>query len=170
MVNSKEELSLTDLARRIGAAVPTILRDINRLNEGGYVTDRRVGQNRLVRINMEHPLYQSLWNIVMYGYGPKPVISRLVSAVDSVDEAYIFGSWASRYVGQPGPDPHDVDVLVIGKADPGQLYDLAREATDLLRREVNISTITRKRWNDNTDGFVQNVRSGSLVELTGEEK
>jgi len=31
-----------------------------------------------------------------------------------IDEAHNYGSWATRYVGEPGTEPQDIDLLVIG--------------------------------------------------------
>ena len=117
----------------------------------------------MVSINTDHPIYGPLWQIVMYGYGPAAILPPLLSTVPGIDEAYIYGSWAARYLGEPGEDPNDVDVLVVGTADAGVLYEIARQATKTTGREVNI--ISLQRWDSAEDGFVQTVRSRPLLEL-----
>ncbi len=165
MARPHAELSLTELARRSGVTVPTILRDVDRLVAGGYVLDRRIGRTRLVRINTEHPIHAPLWKVIMYGYGPTAVIPRLLAPVSGVESAYLYGSWAARYLGEAGEDPNDVDVLVVGDPDVADLYDIAREATATIGHEVSINSMSPERWNASEDGFVQTVHSRPLVEL-----
>ncbi len=54
-------------------------------------------------------------------FGPAPVLRELLAGVPGVPEAWIYGSWAARYAEQPGPAPKDVDVLIVGAADPDVL-------------------------------------------------
>ena len=61
-------------------------------------------------------------------YGPAAILPELLARVDGVREAYIYGSWAARYRGEPGTEPRDVDVLVVGDADEDDLDDVARAA------------------------------------------
>jgi DNA-binding transcriptional ArsR family regulator len=166
MIDPANELSLTELAQRSGVTVPTILRDVDRLVAGGFVRDRRVGRSRLVSINTGHPIYAPLWQVVMYGYGPAAVLPPLLTAVAGVEKAYIYGSWAARYLGEAGEDPRDVDVLVIGKPDSGELYDVAREATRTVGRPVTFSTLSPQRWEGGADGFVQTIHARPLLELS----
>jgi hypothetical protein len=92
-----------------------------------------------------------------------------------VQRAYIYGSWAARYLGEPGPIPKDVDVLVLGKADLDNLYTLARTAGKVLHREVNIRRVSLESWESaanpviserkEVNAFLSTVRSKPLVEI-----
>lgn len=84
-----------------------------------------------------------------------------------MEHAYIYGSWAARYLGEPGPVPRDVNVLVIGVADEDTLYDIAREAEHRLDREVNVSAVSPQYWEapDPADSFLRHVQERPLVEL-----
>ena len=169
MRDAEKELSLTELAAQCDVAVPTILRDVDRLVDGGYVSARRVGRNRLVRINTEHPIYASLWNVVMFGYGPAALLPGLLSDLPGIEHAYIYGSWAARFLGESGESPRDIDVLIVGGSEYGDLYDVAHKASALVGREVNINVITPERWANQTDGFVTTVKSRPLLELNLEK-
>ena len=169
MRDAEKELSLTELAAQCDVAVPTILRDVDRLVDGGYVSARRVGRNRLVRINTEHPIYASLWNVVMFGYGPAALLPGLLSDLPGIEHAYIYGSWAARFLGESGESPRDIDVLIVGGSEYGDLYEVAHKASALVGREVNINVITPERWANRTDGFVTTVKSRPLLELNLEK-
>jgi hypothetical protein len=161
----ERDFAVSELARLAQATLPTALRDVDRLVEAGYLTERRMGRNRMVRANAAHPLFVPLSQIVIYGYGPTAVLPDLLRDVPGIDAAYIFGSWAARLEGQPGADPNDIDLLIVGDTEPSQFYDLAREATQALGREVNINVVTPSRWNRADDGFIQTVKTRPLIEL-----
>lgn len=134
---------------------------------GGLVREVRRGQARLIRAETSGPVSRPLTDLLAVTYGPQPVLADLLSGVAGVKEAYIYGSWAARYLGEPGPVPHDVDVLVVGTADRDNLYDIAREAEGRLGREVNINAISPKYWEapDPADSFMRHVRERPLVNL-----
>ena len=44
-------------------------------------------------------------------------------------DIFIFGSWAARYRGEPGPPPNDIDVAVV--SDSLTRFDLAETRLDL---------------------------------------
>jgi predicted nucleotidyltransferase len=96
-----------------------------------------------------------------------PVLTDLLSGVAGVEQAYIYGSWAARYLGEPGQVPRDVDVLVVGAVDEDKLYDVAREAESRLGREVNIGAMSPQYWEapDPADSFMRHVRERPLVRL-----
>jgi len=145
VLHPERELTLTDLAKRVGVAAPTIMRDVDRLVDGGVVKDRRLGRARLISINTEHPLARPLAEIVLYGYGPAALLPELLAGVAGIEHALIYGSWAERYTGTPGADPADVDVLIVGTPDGAQLYEIAREASNRIGREVNINVVSPER-------------------------
>jgi len=161
------EYTLSDAARRIGASFQAVHHEVSRLVEAGLLADRRQGNNRLVRAVTDSPLSQPLTDLLAVTYGPLPVLTDLLAGVPGVQRAYIYGSWAARHRGTPGPPPRDVDVLVIGDADIDDLDAAARAAEKKLAREVNIRRLRPEAWDapDPGDGFVTAVRTSPLVEL-----
>jgi predicted nucleotidyltransferase len=87
--------------------------------------------------------------------------------VEGIAEAYIHGSWAARYRGEPGPAPADVDVLVIGTADPDSLDDATEQAQRTLHRPVNIRRVRPETWRaaSPADPFLQSVKTRPLVSI-----
>lgn len=163
----EREYTLSEAARRIGASFQTVHHEVSRLVQAGLITDRRQGNNRLVRAVTDSPLSRPLTDLLAVTYGPLPVLTEQLASVPGVHRAFIYGSWAARHSGEPGPPPHDVDVLVVGTADADDLDDAARAAEQRLRREVNIRRIRPDTWEQPapTDAFLTSVRSRPLVEL-----
>lgn len=166
LLHPETERSLSDLARLADTSIPTVHREIGRLVESGLFTERRSGRNRYVRPNTSHALYRPVREIVEYCYGPIAVLPTLLKKVSGIEEAFVFGSWAARFTGAPGPDPEDIDVLIIGTPDRVELEDAVEQAQQRLGREVNVQTLSSVRWNASTpEPFVETVRSRPLVRL-----
>ena len=165
LLTPKRERTLTELAASVGATMPTVHREVERLVASGFLTERRSGRNRYVTANVNHALFGPVRQIVEYAYGPRTVLPRLLATVDGIDEAFIYGSWAARMSGEEGPDPSDIDVLVVGSADRSDLYDAAAVAQLELGREVNIRSVSRARWAAAEDQFLQTVQQRPLVRL-----
>lgn len=166
-LHPERDYSLAEAGKEIGASPKVMSTEADRLVTAGLVREVRRGQARLIRAETGGLVSRPLTDLLAVTYGPLPVLTDLLSDAPGVEEAYIYGSWAARYLGEPGPVPHDVDVLVIGSADDDRLYDIARESERLLNREVNISPISRPYWEspDPADTFMRHVRERPLVRL-----
>jgi len=159
-------VSISDLARELGAPVPTVHREVTRLVDAGLLVETKSGRTRLVTRPENDLVVRPLTELLAVTFGPLPVLSELLIDVAGVAEAYIYGSWAARYRGEPGPTPVDVDVIVVGNADLDKLDEVAEQAGRRLRREVNIRRIRRDRWeNPEGDPFLSSVRDRPLVSL-----
>ncbi|MFI0940367.1 ArsR family transcriptional regulator [Streptomyces sp. NPDC021020] len=166
LLHPEREYSLSELAEEMGVTPTTVLREVERLTVAGILADRRVGRSRLVRARTDTVLYQPLSDLIAASFGPLPVLTDALAALGGVRRAFIYGSWAARYTGQPGPPPADVDVLVIGEPDADELFDLAEEASRRLHRAVNVHRLSDEAWQSPSDDpFLTSVRERPLVEL-----
>lgn len=164
-LNPKEEFSLSDLVRRVGAFPSTVHREIERLVDSGIVRDRTVGRSRMVRANLDHELANSLTQMLVLSYGPRTVLEPLIQDLPDVRDAFIYGSWAARYRGEPGPAPEDVDVLIVGSTPRDRLAEIGRLAQERLRREVSVTRVSPAEWDAEDTPFVTTVKSRPLVAL-----
>jgi DNA-binding transcriptional ArsR family regulator len=166
-LHPEDEFSLTEAASAIGVSLNAVHYEATKLSEGGLIRTRKRGNLRLVRSVTDSLLTRPLTDLLAVTYGPLPVLTDLISGVSGITEAYIYGSWAARYRGEPGPTPADVDVLVVGAPDLDELDDVAERAQSVLRRPVNIRRIRTETWNaeDPTDPFMRSVKSRPLVSI-----
>ena len=169
LLNPDGEFSLSDIAREVGALPATVHREVERLVVSGTLTDRTIGRSRMIRANTGHELYRPLAEIIMATYGPRAVLPGLFEGVDGVESAFLFGSWAARYHGESGPPPRDIDVAVVGNPTRAALADVARQAEQMMRREVNIARIAPVDWADSSTPFVATLKSRPRVALVGNE-
>ncbi|MEU8624315.1 ArsR family transcriptional regulator [Streptomyces sp. NPDC048669] len=166
LLHPEREYSITELADDIGVTPTTVLREVDRLTGGGILSDRRVGRSRLVKARTDTPLYRPLSDLMAVSFGPMPLLTDALVGFEGVHRAYVYGSWAARYNGEPGPPPADVDVLIVGDPDADALFDLAEEASRRLGREVNVHRVSVEAWEARTDDpFLTSVRERPLVQL-----
>jgi DNA-binding transcriptional ArsR family regulator len=162
-----DEYSLTEVASAIGASLNAVHHEVSRLAPAGLIKDRKRGNLRLVSAATDSLLARPLTDLLAVTYGPLPVLNDLLKEVPGIEEAYIYGSWAARYQGEPGPIPGDVDVIVIGSPTLDDLDDVSEEAQRQLRRPVNIRRMRPETWAnpEPDDPFLRSVRSRPLVSL-----
>ncbi|MEV0972004.1 MarR family transcriptional regulator [Microtetraspora glauca] len=165
-LHPEQEYPQVELARRFEVTPPTVTREVDRLAAAGLVRERRVGNLRLVSADTDMVIARPLTELLALTYGPVAVLPGLLEGVPGVEGAYIYGSWAARYTGEPGRVPRDLDILVVGDADDDDLYDVARKAERQLGREVNIRRLSCSSWESpGEDPFLESIRSRPLVRL-----
>ena len=164
------ELSLTDISQRTGAPHPSVYREVQRAEQAGLVTTRKVGNTRLVRANPNSPYYAGLTEVLTRAFGVPAILAEALRHVSGIDEAYIYGSWAARHAGQTGQRPvADIDVLILGSPDRDELYEALSAAETRLGRPVE-ATIREAGWlNSGSGSFYETVTGRPMLELTAGE-
>jgi predicted nucleotidyltransferase len=160
-----EECSVSELASIAGTDSGTMAREVSRLEQAGILSGRQVGRTKLVRANQEAPFYGPLRDLATITLGPAQVLAEELAGIDGIDRAAVFGSWAARMRGEPGPSPVDIDLLVIGRPDRDDLHDATERARSRLGRQVNAVVISRARWEASEDGFIRELRERPQVEV-----
>lgn len=175
LLNPDLELTQTELARRVGASLTSVVDEVRRLERAGLLSSRTLGRARLVSAG-SGPLVDALAELMLRAFGPLQVITEeFVVAVAELDPAVVelalFGSWAARYLGEPGPEPGDPDVLVVvtsGELDRGPLYAAADRAQQRLGRPVNPTVIITDWWarkGTGEDRFIDEIASRPIVHV-----
>ena len=162
-----DELSLTDLAERAGLAYPTAHREVARLIDAGILSERHVGRTRLIRANDESPLVEPLREILTVVTGPVVILAEELARIDGIEAAFLYGSFAARLLGDAGPAPHDIDLMVLGEPDVDAVYEACTSVESAVHRPVNPTILTLEEFAASS-GFLDNVRSGPAVAVVGE--
>jgi hypothetical protein len=153
-LRQRARYTLTDLADGAGTSFPTAQREVNRAEQAGIVTVRRVGPARLVRANSAHPLFTPLRQLILATYGPPVVVAKQFANIDGAAAVILFGSWAARYAGEAGRAPNDIDVLVLGEADRAE-----RE----IGLPVQATVRSLDQWRQARESFITEVKRRPLV-------
>ena len=161
------EYSIAELARLAHTDTGTMSREVKRLEAAGILRSRDVGRTKLARANQEAAFYRSLRDLVAITLGPAEVLGEELGPLEGIAAAAIFGSWAARAAGEPGPYPNDIDLLVIGRTDRDELHEALIHARDRLGREVNPVVVSPSQWRSSTDPFLAELAGRPMVALPG---
>ena len=162
---AEAEYTVSDLARHLGAPLTTVHAEVERLAAAELLAERRVGRARVVAADRQHPLAPSLTELLTLTYGPTAVLPPLLRGLPGRERAYLYGSWAARRHGEPGPQPADIDVLLIGRVPRRAAASVQAKAMEALRREVNLTVLPADEWESPSGGFATTVKASPLVEL-----
>jgi DNA-binding transcriptional ArsR family regulator len=161
-----DELPIHEVAERAGVAQATASREVARLAEHGLVVTRAMGRNTLVTANWSLPWARDLRSILVQTVGILGRLGAALGRVHGIERAFIFGSWAARYSGEPGLPPRDIDVLVVGDAPLRSVRRAIIGVERELRVEVNPIVIDRASWTaKKPEPFVAQLKNQALVEI-----
>lgn len=161
----RSEWTIDELADGIGAPYQSVATELRRLEASDLLRTRRIGRSKLIRVNEEHPLVRPLRDLAVMAFGPPRVLAEELRGIEGCEAAYIYGSWAARHNGAPGPYPRDIDVLVLGDVDRDAVYEAVARAERRLHQEVNVTLRSSAAWKRADDGFARQVKGGPLVAL-----
>lgn len=156
---------IAELARELDLDAGGLTREADRLEQAGLVRSQRIGRQRLLQPNPESLYYAELLGLLLKAFGPATVIGPALAEVPGIERALLFGSWAARYRGDPGTEPGDVDLLLVGNPSRRAVSRVTARLSTNLGREVNATIVSPERWEVAAEGFVRQVKRGPLVEL-----
>jgi DNA-binding transcriptional ArsR family regulator len=170
MLDPERDHNASEIAGRLGVSLATVTREVARLIDAGLLIGVKRGNTRLLRVQTDNPVYRPLADLMAVTFGPVPVLRKLLADVPGVEVAFIYGSWAARHAGVPGPVPGDIDLLVIGSPDRLLLDGVVEEAERVLRREVNTRRLTMVAWEKDEGSFKSTVSARPMVEVMSNRK
>lgn len=169
LLKPDREQPISTLSEVAGIAHPNVLNEVNRLVESGILSERRAGRSRMVRADPQSPYFQPLIAILSRSYGPIVHVADAVEGLDGIRTVIVFGSWAERYSGIPGPPPRDVDILLVGTPDPRAVRSTNRSLEELLELPVQILTVGTGDWDDRQAGLLSTIASRPYVTIVDRE-
>ena len=162
-----EPLTAAELRERLGASPASLHRELERLTGAGIVEAESVGRTLRHRAAPDSPLVGPLRELVRRTLGVEAVLARDLAALDGIEAAAIYGSWARGAI----TPRSDIDVLIVGDVEPAAAYDAVREAERLSGREVDVRVYAaddlRRRAADGST-FIGEVLTHDLTPLVGD--
>ena len=134
LLHPEESRHVRDIARAIGKAPGTLLRELNALAEAGVLGRRRVGNQVHFQANPRSAIYEDLRNILKKTVGVADVLREaLAPLAAAIRAAFVYGSIA-RGEERPGSD---LDLMIVGEVRFADVVAALAAAQETLRREVN---------------------------------
>ncbi|WP_295700095.1 nucleotidyltransferase domain-containing protein [Lapillicoccus sp.] len=110
---------------------------------------------------------EPLREILTIATGPVVILAEELARIHGVESAFLYGSFAARLLGDAGPAPHDIDVMVLGEPDVDAVYEAFARIEAAVHRPVNPTILTAEEFAA-PSAFLDNVRSGPAVTVIGE--
>ena len=105
----------------------TLSREADKLERAGLIRSERVGNQRRLQPNEDSVYFPALRDLLVRAFGPVPLMERALRRTHGVEKAFLYGSWAARYLGEAGDAPNDLDLLVVGSPQRSALARVARD-------------------------------------------
>ena len=167
--HSDESYYLRQIARIVGVGQGAVHRELVNLSGAGLLIRSRRGNLVYYEANRNCPVFADLRGLIVRTAGVADVLRvALAPLADRITAALVYGSVAR---GAEKTDS-DVDVMVIGDVDFGDIVSALRPAQDQLRREVNPSVFSSAEFREriaSKDHFITSVLREPKVILIGDE-
>lgn len=161
----EQQFTITELAEFAFTSVPTAMREVDRLVEADFVTDKALGRVRLIAANQNHPLFDAIFRLVAHSYGPAAVLPSALSGLFGLQRAFVHGDWAARLAQQPGPNPTDIDLLLVGNMNRIAATQALAKAEKVIGKVINLQFASNFDWDQGQTEFIRTVQANPLLEL-----
>jgi predicted nucleotidyltransferase len=134
LLHPEESTHVREIARAIGKAPGTLLRELNALAAAGVLVRKPLGNQVHFQANPACPIYEDLRSILKKTVGVADVLREAIAPLGpKIRAAFVYGSVA-RGEERPGSD---LDLMVVGEARFADVVAALALAQETLRREVN---------------------------------
>ena len=161
--------SLSDLAAQVDADMSTVSREASRLVDAGVLLEERVGRTRVLRANTASRVFDELRSLALKTFGPAHLAARAFLSLRGVEAVVVFGSWAARHAGEPGHNPRDLDVLLVGEPSRIAANRAAEQLGDQLDLPVGLTFVSGNEWREDTVGVVRDIKAGHHLLFDADE-
>src|SRR5258708_18914297 len=157
---------LRDLAERLSLDPSNLSKELGRLERDGLFRSEVIGRQKYFQLNRKYPLFDEVRKIVAKTIGAPLLIAQSLKRIKGIDEAYLYGSFASNQHDAAS----DIDVLVIGSPREEDLAEAAGTLERQLGREINYTVLTPKEFRSRRarkDAFLESVWHNKRIPLVG---
>jgi predicted nucleotidyltransferase len=169
LLHPEDSTHVREIARAIGKAPGTLLRELNALAAAGVLLRKPVGNQVHFQANPASPIYEELRSILKKTVGVADVLREALAPLGpKVRAAFVYGSVAR------GDERarSDLDVMVVGEASFGDVVAALAPAQESLRREVNPNVYPALEFRKKLaarDPFLKRVLAGHKIYIVGGE-
>ena len=138
--NPDKKYYLRELERVLSIPVSIIRKELVALEKSGIFRLTKKANLCYYSLNRDYPLYNELKNIVFKTVGIQGALSNLLSSINGIEAAFIYGSYAKNEDNAKS----DVDFFIIGNIDEDSLLSEINKLEETIHRDINYSLYSRK--------------------------
>jgi predicted nucleotidyltransferase len=167
LLNPEQGFHVRELARRIECSPGSLHRELRQLAEVGVLKRTRVGNQVHYAADPGCPVYPELTGILRKTAGaPEALAELLAPLARRIESAWVFGSFAQG--GERAGS--DIDLLVVGQVEIGEVVEALLGAAQRLGREVNPVVYPPTRFREKLgagDRFLKRVMDEPRLTVIG---
>lgn len=123
---------LNGLATEMGESTNGIRKELNHLQEAGYLKKLKVNNKVEYRVNTDHPLFETLHKVVLKHLGLEDLVEKVLERMGYLDQIILVGDYVK------GNDTGLIEVFLIGQdLNMDYISQLENKIEDLIGRKVN---------------------------------
>lgn len=132
-VTSSNKGYLRGIAEEFNESTNAIRKELNQLSDAGYLVRFQENNRIYYQANTEHPLFQSLQNLVRTYLGFDQAVDQVLERAGEVSLVSLLGDYAK------GIDSGTIELLIIGdKLDKAYLLQLSAKMEQLLGKNIQL--------------------------------
>jgi len=166
--NPSEKYYLRELQRLLGYSAGNIRRELLKFQKDNLFYTEKIGNLLYYSLNAEHPLFDDLKNIVSKTVGVEGSLRNILSSIEKIKTAFIYGSFASKRQKAAS----DIDLIIIGNPDISNLNEKIAGLEKRLKREINTTIYSWEEYKakkDSEAGFILDLLKNPKIMLIGKE-
>lgn len=158
--HADESFYLRQLARRTGISFGPVQRELRQLVDGGLVKKKTIGNQTFYSANPASPVFTEMRSLVAKTVGVHDVLFEALRPLKrKINLAFVYGSVARSREASLS----DVDLMVVGDVDFGDVVEYLGEAQKTLGREINPTVYSVRE-------FASKIRTNFLKAVLSEKK
>lgn len=162
-----EAFYLRQLARLTNITFGAVQRELRQLVDAGLVNRKTVGVQTFYTANQESPVFAEIKSLIIKTVGMHDVLVAALGPLrKKIDLAFVYGSVAQSIESTRS----DVDLMIVGKVDFGDIVEKLADAQRILNREINPTVYSVKEFRKKArENFLKTVLAGKKLFIIGDE-
>ncbi len=129
---------LNGLANEMGESTNSIRKELNHLYDAGYLKKIKKENKVEYTVNIKHPLYETLRNVVLKHLGIEDIIESVLEKMGNIEKIILVGDYAE------GKDTGHIEVFLIGQnLDMKYINQLEPKIEKVINRKVGFYLSTK---------------------------
>lgn len=141
-LNPGNQVYLRGLQRDLGVSSNTVRLELNKLAEMRLIKIQSAANSKvkLYVVNLEHPLYQTLRNIILTYVGVDQITELIIHKLGNVEKVFLTGDLAQ------GRNSQLVDLVIVGNIDRLYLYTLIEKVEKLIEKKIRVGLFSPEEF------------------------
>jgi len=167
-INPSQKYYLRELQRILGYSAGSMRRELLKFQKDNLFITERVGNLLYYSLNIKHPLFKEIKNIVSRTIGIENILKKALYSIKNIDSAFIYGSFAAKHE----KPTSDIDLMILGNPDIYSLNEKIAGLEKKLKREINLTIYSEDEYKvkkEDNSSFIKDLLNKPKIMIIGDE-